>query len=81
MRNELMDKGTPIITHTWAISFTVPAFYGKEVLIRREENHYIGVEASTVEEAMSAAREQWPDARFTAVNHRGPIHLKYKKTQ
>lgn len=69
-----MNTAPPVkITSHWRIYGTLPnadqryPHWGK--------NFHLGVQADTMEEAIAAAREFYPEGKFVSCNHSGEIHL------
>lgn len=62
-----------VLTHSWSITGTVPnpdqkhPHYGSNV--------HIGVQASSMEEALAATRKVYPTITFFACHHRGEVHI------
>ncbi len=63
----------PIKSHSWRLTGTIPN--SKQKYPNYGENFSVGVEATTIEEAIRKARELIPEAQFFNIHHHGPIHI------
>lgn len=66
------------VSSTWAICGTIPNPNPPEENTYYNANFNIGVEAPTLEGAITEARKTFPTAVFTSCHHRGEIHVRGK---
>lgn len=72
-------KSPPVptrISRMWTISGTVPNPEPPEKDVYYNCNFSVGVEAPTIESAIASARNIFPTASFTSINHKGDVHIK-----
>lgn len=68
-----MNNKPEIKTHNWSVSGTLPST--DQRYPHHGQNICLGIQASSMEKAMEAARKAYPEIKFFAVHHRGEVHI------